>query len=629
MPSQKPTTSSACPRPPFYLSEGGLKLTNNNSEKIHEDSSAKNDPKDAPPSAPKDIYSSKKHSMDYVTVDGIKKRTGYDHEKDWYLLCLKEFLDNGVDFLWNKYQGASDAAIDVYIEKTSNSWLIIKVRNTNPSNFTAFNNLEQIFNFDMTFGSKQNLHIISRGVLGDAMKQILALGYVLIHTKDDGTTFTDDQWEIPLIIRSNKVEYQVFLQVDIANQIINASPINQKPIESSHTDTEIELTLPITIESRIDLDIHVLEQFCKEYPIFTTDISFKFKLVDNSPEPPKEKVSYDTETKKFTTEFIETLTAPARKAAIKIEFPALHPIAKEWKNKGSIHSYKQGEFKTFIENVHDKANTSVYDRIQQLREGSNLKMSPDNEMSIAELIADPNKGKKLEKLFWQLRAVLSAPNKLSLPYTTNSEQRKDSLVKRIARLHDGKLAIKKAVYKTVDGFYKDDIVSYPYVFEIIAIPYTDESIDNNEDWVTTTFKGSVNYSISPRGNIFEGDYEWNDPKKTTVFTKPTANNVPEILGVYNFHFYKCSNAKAKLPCVIYANLVTPRVDYHGADKSRIDIQPFAETIVKACRKMSDGIQTFKAAGFEFYTKNTRSFTPVREKKKTIEDIMTELLKGWM
>jgi hypothetical protein len=45
----------------------------------------------------------------------------------------------------------------------------------------------------MRYGSKQNLHVITRGVLGDAMKQILALPYVLIHANDDGTAFTDRQ----------------------------------------------------------------------------------------------------------------------------------------------------------------------------------------------------------------------------------------------------------------------------------------------------------------------------------------------------------------------------------------------------------------------------------------------------
>ena len=103
-------------------------MTNNDPSKLHVFSNPKNDPKQAPPSAPKDIFSSKNHSMDYVTVEGVKLRTGYDHEKDWYLLTLKELLDNCIDFLWTNYQGASDATIDVYIEKTNKSILRIKVQ---------------------------------------------------------------------------------------------------------------------------------------------------------------------------------------------------------------------------------------------------------------------------------------------------------------------------------------------------------------------------------------------------------------------------------------------------------------------------------------------------------------------
>jgi hypothetical protein len=610
-------------------------MTVNNSKKIHELLESKKESKGQPPSlSPKDIFSSKLHSMNYVTVDGVKLRTGYDDKKDWYFLCLKELLDNDVDFLWDKYKGASDAAINVDIEKTNDSLLRIKVRNTNPKNIEALTleKLNLIFDFDMTAGSKQNLHIISRGVLGDAMKQILALGYILIHANDDGTAFANKQWEYPLVIRSNNREFQIFLYVDQSDQIVQTTIKENSDAKISSTDTEIEVTLPITDDVSGHLDIHTIEQFCKEYPIFTTDISFKFKLVDNRPDDRtniEDRKVFDATKKEWVSEFANALASPARKAAIKIDFPALHPITPEWKNKGSIHSYKPGEFIQFIENVHNKANTSIYDRIQQLREGTNMKMTPDNEISIAELIADANKDKKMEKLFWQLRAVLPPAEKLSLPYTTNNEHRKEALVKRIARLYDGKLNTKKAVYKPVDGFHKNEVVAYPFVFEIIAIPFTDESINNNKDWVKSTFKGSVNYSVSPKGNIFEGDYEWEDPKKTTEFQSPTAHTASGILNVYNFYFYKHADARAKLPCVIFANLVTPRVDYHGADKSRIDTTPFAETIIKACKKVANDIQTFKAAGYEFQTKSSRTFTPAKEKKKTIEDIMTELIKSWM
>ena len=582
----------------------------------------------------KDIFSSKKHSMNYVTVEGVKLRTGYDNKKDWYFLCIKELLDNPVDFFWENYKGASDATIDVYIEKTTDMLLRIRVKNTNPKNIEAFTleKLNLISDFDMTYGSKQNLHIISRGILGDALKQILTLPYVLIHAHDDGTTFSNRQWEDPLIIRSNNKEFHVPLHVDLANQIIRSKPIKEIDRDVFSTDTEIEVTLPIIDEVRDRLNIHDIEQYCREYPIFTTDISFRFKLVDNSPEVETNSSSnnvYDTTKKEWISEVAKAITSPARKAAIEIDYPALHPIAEKWNNKASVHSYKPGEFTTFIESVHDKVNTTVYERTQQLREGTNIKMTPDLEISIADLVADThNKDKREEKLFWQLRAVLPAPEKLSLPYAAG-EQRKAALVKRIAQLYDGRLNIKAAVYKAVDGFHKNDIVAYSFVFEIIAIPYSDESIVINKDWVKSDFKGSVNYSVSPRGNVFESDYQWEDSKKTTEFSSPRANTVPGILGVYNFYFYKHSDARTKLPCVIFANLVTPRVDYHGADKSRIDTTPFTEAIIKACRRVADNIQMFKAAGYKFETKYSRSFTPVREKTKTVDDVMMELLKTWM
>ena len=79
--------------------------------------------------------------------------------------------------------------------------------------------LGPIFDYDMRYGSKQDIHIISRGMLGDAMKQILSLGYVLLHTSDDGTTFTDKQWEYPLIIRHNKKEWKIYLHVDKVEQV--------------------------------------------------------------------------------------------------------------------------------------------------------------------------------------------------------------------------------------------------------------------------------------------------------------------------------------------------------------------------------------------------------------------------
>ena len=77
--------------------------------------------------------------------------------------------------------------------------------------------------------------------------------------------------------------------------------------------------------------------------------------------------------------------------------------------------------------MHDKESTSVYECSVNFREGSNIPKTPENQMSIAQLLKKPNKDKIIEKLFNQLTKVLDAPAELSLPYTTNTKKRKDVL----------------------------------------------------------------------------------------------------------------------------------------------------------------------------------------------------------
>jgi hypothetical protein len=638
-------------------------MTENNSEKIHESKGVQKGPKQPPPhnsnsSNSDDIFSSSKHDMDYVTVEGVKLRTGYHDKKDWYLLVIKELLDNCVDFLWKYYQGEANATIDVRIERTSDSLFRIRVRNTNSKEIPVFKDQDQndilgyIFDFKMRYGSKQNVKIISRGYLGDAMKQNLALPYVLDHATDDGRAFIDKQWEYPLIIKCNKKERHVFLEVDQSNQEIKA-PIKEFDKELPSTDTEIEITLPIINEVADSLDINGnVKDFCKEYPIFTTDISFKFKLVDYTPdkqpqEPESEPEQTPEQGKTFSslskTEKAEILarsiSSSPRKAPIKIEYPALHPISKTWVNSASIGSYKPSDFTKFIEGVYDKKGTSVNKRLRQLREGSQMKANPDNDISIAQLLADPNKAKRTEQLYYDLkkfRANLDSDRKLSLPYTTNTAKRKEALVRRIARLYDNKLGVARAVYKIEYGRYRSDILDYPYVFEIIAIPFGSDVLLEAEqkfDTVRSQFKGSVNYSISPRGNLFEGEYEWEADIKDVDFAKPTANNIEDILAVYDFRFYAHAGSKVKLPCVIFANLVSPRVDYHGHDKSRIDTEHFHKAIIAAAKSLANDIPTYRALGWTFERVKTSfgrsawkgTYTPPKEKKQSIRETVRLML----
>jgi hypothetical protein len=67
---------------------------------------------------------------------------------------------------------------------------------------------------------------------------------------------------------------------------VNIRIEEEREFKAIGTDTEIELVLPIIEEVRLSLDRLSIEEFCRKYPIFTTDISFKFGIIDNSNPPP-------------------------------------------------------------------------------------------------------------------------------------------------------------------------------------------------------------------------------------------------------------------------------------------------------------------------------------------------------
>ena len=139
-----------------------------------------------------------------------------------------------------------------------------------------------------------------------------------------------------------------------------------------------------------------------------------------------------------------------------------------------------------------------------------------------------------------------------------------ALIARLDRLYPNTLKrnISKACYKAIQGAYEDRKrkICFPYFFEILAAPVADPIHAKTGN----TYFGAVNYSVPARdrGVIFEGDYytlisSWDNPTS--------------ILGVLrHYKFNDDAEDSSKVPCVIIANLVTPRRDPHGQDKSRID-----------------------------------------------------------
>ncbi|HEY7080151.1 MAG TPA: hypothetical protein VH500_10645 [Nitrososphaeraceae archaeon] len=596
-----------------------------------------NDRKRKPPIV-RDFSASRKHSMDYVTVDGVILRTGYSNKRDWYLVCIRELLDNAADFLWEFCKGADDAVIMVEIFK-DDTLFRLKVRNSNSNNIPVFSdsNIAAIFDYEGRYGSKQDVHVVSRGMLGDALKQILAFGYVLQHSSDDGTEFIDKQWNQPLIIRHNKVERRYILEVDKVNQRIEARQIKKRRLRAIGKDTEVELVLPVIDEVRYSLDRLCIEEFCRKYPIFTTDISFKISITDNSNSNSSGRAletSYnmgnteshlENNNKKSDNEImiakglLEAISKGPPKARISIDFPAIHPITTElWNKADSIHSYKAEEFSRRLLNVQERWKTG-YDILRRYREGTNIKRTKDNELSVEGLVSLPKDelSKKMKNYYDQLKSALPPPTKISLPHRANRKQRMNTLKARVATLYDIDHN-KDAIYKVLDGQFSNGVIQYPFLFEIFAIPF------KRPDKAKTIFIGAVNYSISPKenGNLFEGEYLWRDERFGYHEAK-------DILGVLQEHKFYLLHDQGKLPCLVIANLVTPRRDPHGQDKSRIDTEPFVATIIEAVRKMASGIQTYHAAGWKFRDAFDRSSVKKHHinwgKKTKIEDLLKNFL----
>lgn len=225
------------------------------------------------PAADAGVNTSSKQSMGYVTVNGITQRTNIA-QRDFPIFCLKELLDNAADFLDNNYRSYKDTRIITVNIKRENDLLRVAVRNSNDRNLIPFADLKAVFDYDRFYSTKRNQHRISRGALGDALKEILSMGYALVNNMDREDSFIDKQWEEPLILRFNGKEYKVYIRVDKADEKISTR-IDDPPQQIGCSNyIEVEVALPIIgTESGL---IYRLQQYCKKYTLFRNKIEFQF-----------------------------------------------------------------------------------------------------------------------------------------------------------------------------------------------------------------------------------------------------------------------------------------------------------------------------------------------------------------
>ncbi len=511
--------------------------------------------------------------MQFFRADGMKEATGYGEPKDWYFVAIKELLDNNIDWLRDNYRGSEHARVDgSFTINKDYSKLNCIIRNSNPDNIPvkAFTLLEHILNYNMTFGSKQNEYRATRGQLGDGLKRLVGLPFILMNLGDDkSAAFFDKQWETPMYFRANGIERQVTVKVNLgASQTFNNIVVS--PNKLKHTDTEVEITFPIIEEVRSYVTALAIERHCRLNTIATTDISFNIKVID------------------------EYAHAQGLKGTAEIVHEAKHPIPKNLHNSTSILIYHPVEFVNRIESVFDRENTSVYEVIRKFEEGAQapkstfdelLKVEDTNKLSIAEFMKRTDYQDKMLELYNLLLNTSNRfPDKISLPFPV--KDRHKHLAERIYAMYPDPDYLEQNpdnIYYTIQYGTTNEIPIFSFAFELLAIPLNIESIRKHPDILRSEFHGLVNSSHAALGTKFDGSYHWSG-KNGKYFAADDIEGCFSQSGFVFSSYYR--NSKQKIPCIFMGNLISQRVDYTEKSKAKMDASPFIPTITKAVRKLA-------------------------------------------
>ena len=400
-----------------------------------------------------------------------------------------------------------------------------------------FTNLIETFNYKRAYSSKSNQYRVTRGAQGDAIKKMSTMAYAL-----------DNNWNESLIIQHNKKIDRVYVQVDRKHGEI--TPKFATPTIIDDTDTEIVHKIP---PMKQEDDYYAVKEFCKEYTLFNTHISYKFDF----------------------NEYGKSST---------IDIPACHPIVKEYDNPNSVYCYSDVEFGDFLNDIYNK-KMSVYDvlsksKFREIKQSA--KFDDLKNIAIKQLTAQMN-----TKIYHDLKKSMLPMSKLPVPYDTKYSKRKQALINRYQQIKPTslKIDIEKAVYRKAEDIYQDGHIQFPFSFEVLAIPI----IEGSKKWKII---GGVNYSTSVNNiRYFRGQYtntyEWTHEKTGKVLR---AGDVVQIIrkseaGEDIGDEANIPLGKQKQQCVLIVHLVAPRIEYQSYGKSSLTLDPFQSVIAKTIEEV--------------------------------------------
>ncbi|MFY9795646.1 MAG: hypothetical protein WAJ93_08155, partial [Candidatus Nitrosopolaris sp.] len=528
------------------------------------------------------LFTTDRSNMDYVTLSGVCKRTGAE-ESELAVFLLGQLIDNALDSTESYASPTSlpssygvttitnhnvdckhnepEICVDIKFDD-ERRYLVIIVKNSNfgseESGFTE-QRINSIFgDLDVFHSSKRNQFRISRGMQGDALKEILCIPYVLAAKYQ---SYFNKPWDEPLIIRNGfGKEFEIRAVVDkIARH--NYADIQIREIPSNKDGfTEVEVHIPYDPKLSEIVNPDVLFLVLVKYALLNPHIEFHFSVVNADDSP----------------------------SISNTNLAATHRLLTHAHKKSSIYSYDLHSFENLIYSIADD-NLKVYDvLLNNFREGSNLRKDNDLLISIGQLKLEGTS--KIHDIYERLHNAmpppgLSAKSKKDLvPFDT--KDREKALAARLKQLGYNVTKIK---YNAEFGCYNSSEdnntpegplstvhIQFPFLVEV-AVVHT-----SGPSWNLFYCEG-INGSPRHYYSFLQGDeLIWSSKSgKQNV-----AHHVMELLEKYG---YSDNIQKCKKPgSIIIVNLWSPKIEYTDYGKSHINLKPFSKSIAKTLYKMCSG-----------------------------------------
>ena len=456
------------------------------------------------------LYSSEKLSMDYVTLAGINTRTGVE-QRQLALFVVKELIDNALDDLEKKLINTNWTSIAgpqarIYITK-GRKYVEIRVQNSNGISGFTQNTIKSIFDFGRFYSSKRNQFKISRGALGDALKEVSCIPHALAdHHGIEG-------WNEPLTIRSGDKSYFIRLIVDKVKQTIHSEIQVKEKVHTSTTQVEVRIPNVKT------LDIKTIEFLIIEYALLNPHIHFQVES-------------------KF--EDVEEVNKPEQANPTIIDLPNTAEKIQAMSNLSSIYYYSPSNFHRLILGSSKQTDlTPAYDVMKELfREASNLK----KDQALATLSQLKSDLSKRKDLYCKMRSVMKPKSKLDLLFDVKDRQ--ESVKKTIECLGYEVADIK---YKRKHGYYESDDGSFefPFFFEVAIVNTT--NLRRNLLYIEGINSSPQHYYQCLQGP--PDTFIWQARNK-----KKSSSSILEMLERYGYSY---DNEKCKKPrCIVIVNLIS-------------------------------------------------------------------------